>query len=116
MDEAIRAILAEHGHLPVDVEKLRDDDDLYRIASNELATLLGITGEPILRQLARWPGVMPQYEVGHRELVESIEEAVRAIPGLEVAGNAYHGVGVPQCIHSGEKAAERIAAKFGVAL
>jgi len=93
----------------------RDDAELYRIAGAELSQLLGITGEPILRQLARWPGVMPQYEVGHCDLVESIEEAIRANPGLEMAGNAYHGVGVPQCIHSGEKAAERVATRLEVA-
>ena len=92
----------------------RDDEELYRIAATELAQLLGITGEPILRQLHRWPGVMPQYEVGHRKLVASIEAAVHAVPGLEVAGNAYHGVGVPQCIHRGETAAERVAERLGV--
>jgi protoporphyrinogen/coproporphyrinogen III oxidase len=86
------------------------EDELIRVAETELGKLLGITGTPIARHVHRWPGVMPQYEVGHGELVASIEAAAHAIPGLEIAGNAYHGVGVPQCIHSGETAAERLAA------
>jgi len=51
---------------------------------------------------------MPQYHVGHLELVERIERTARSHPGLDLAGGAYRGVGIPQCIHSGESAAERI--------
>lgn len=93
-----------------------DDESLYRLAAEELEQLLGARGEPIIRQLDRWPGAMPQYEVGHRKLVASIEKAAHERPGLEVAGNAYHGVGVPQSVHSGETAAERVAAHLGVAV
>ena len=87
----------------------RDDDELASVAAAELTGLLGIKGEPIVRQISRWPHVMPQYELGHVELVRSIEAAVASHRGLAVAGNAYHGVGVPQCIQSGQQAAERVA-------
>ena len=53
---------------------------------------------------------MPQYHVGHKELVAGIEARAAALPHLELAGNAYHGVGVPDCIHTGELAAERLLA------
>jgi oxygen-dependent protoporphyrinogen oxidase len=88
----------------------RPDDDLIETAHGELARLLGIGGGPLLRQLDRWPEVMPQYHVGHLDLVRSIEERAAELPGLALAGNAYRGVGVPQCIRSGEQAAERTAA------
>jgi oxygen-dependent protoporphyrinogen oxidase len=52
---------------------------------------------------------MPQYVLGHLERVERIERAVSAHPGLAVAGAAYRGVGVPDCIRSGELAAESLA-------
>jgi oxygen-dependent protoporphyrinogen oxidase len=52
---------------------------------------------------------MPQYEIGHVDLVSAVEASVSKLPGLAIAGNAYHGVGVPQCIQSGERAAEFIA-------
>jgi oxygen-dependent protoporphyrinogen oxidase len=87
-----------------------DDDALARAAAREFADLLGIRGGPILRHISRWPGVMPQYELGHLDLVAGIEARVASHPGLALAGNAYHGAGVPQCIHSGEKAAELVAA------
>lgn len=85
----------------------RDDDELAGRAMAGLSSLLGISGEPLVRHVSRWPSVMPQYALGHLERVRSIEERVAAIPGLAIAGNAYHGVGVPQCIASGEQAAER---------
>ncbi len=93
---------------------LDQDDDIFgAVAAGELSTLLGIQGEPLVRHVSRWPKVMPQYELGHPALVQSIESAIAAHPGLAVAGNAYHGVGVPQCIQSGEQAAERIAHALG---
>jgi oxygen-dependent protoporphyrinogen oxidase len=52
---------------------------------------------------------MPQYHVGHWNRVEAIEERAAALPRLQLAGNAYHGVGIPQCIHSGRTAAEKLA-------
>ena len=86
---------------------------LSGLAVEELSTLLGIKGEPIIRYVSRWPKVMPQYKLGHLALVQSIESAIAAHSGLALAGNAYHGVGVPQCIQSGEQAAERIARELG---
>lgn len=84
------------------------DGELCRILLAELGRMLGIRGEPDYVNVAHWPGTMPQYYVGHRERVRAIESGVAALPNLELAGNAYHGVGIPNCIHSGEAAAERI--------
>lgn len=86
------------------------DERLCHMAHEELSQLLGITGQPLWNDVARWPRSMPQYHVGHVQRIAEIERHVAAWPGLELAGNAYHGVGIPQCIHSGETAAERIAA------
>jgi oxygen-dependent protoporphyrinogen oxidase len=52
---------------------------------------------------------MPQYHVGHLDRVARIEQLARRHPNLALAGNAYHGVGIPQCIASGQQAAEQIA-------
>ncbi len=90
------------------------DEVLIETAIEELSRLLGIEGEPIVRHVSRWPGVMPQYELGHLARLRSIESAIATHPGLALAGNAYHGVGIPQCIQSGEQAAERIVRQLGV--
>jgi oxygen-dependent protoporphyrinogen oxidase len=74
----------------------------------ELERLLGIRGEPIYRTTSHWPGTMPQYHVGHLEHVEQIQCRVARLPNLQLAGNAYQGVGIPNCIHTGEQAAERL--------
>jgi oxygen-dependent protoporphyrinogen oxidase len=90
------------------------EDDLQRLASRELTQLLRIQGEPIYHHVSRWPPVMPQYCLGHTELVEDIRSQAAQWTGLELAGNAYHGVGIPSCIDSGQSAAERIFEKLNV--
>ena len=74
----------------------------------DLSELLGIKGKPLFTQIAKWERSMPQYEVGHLERVERIESEVKQLRGLALAGNAYRGAGIPDCIRSGETAAETL--------
>jgi protoporphyrinogen/coproporphyrinogen III oxidase len=84
------------------------DEKLVPLVLGELRDVLGISGDPIYQITAHWPRTMPQYHVGHLDLVAQINDRCHAIPGLALAGNAYDGVGIPACIHSGEVAAERL--------
>jgi protoporphyrinogen/coproporphyrinogen III oxidase len=86
------------------------DSELRRIAIDELGELLRITGQPLFTDIARWPRSMPQYHVGHVARAARIESLAARHPRLALAGNAYHGVGIPQCIASAESAAECIVA------
>jgi oxygen-dependent protoporphyrinogen oxidase len=83
-----------------------DDAQLLHRARTELREALGITAEPMLSRVARWPASMPQYCVGHLARVEVLERRVLALPGLHLAGGAYRGVGIADCVRSGEAAAE----------
>ncbi len=85
-----------------------DDQPLQELLLGELSRLLGIRGEPLYRNVAHWPRTMPQYHVGHTRLVQRIEAHAAALPDFGLAGNAFHGVGLPHCIHSGEQAAQRV--------
>ncbi len=85
-----------------------DEQRLRPLVLDALARLLDIRGQPCFLNIARWPGTMPQYHVGHKELVARIEARAAKLSNLQLAGNAYHGVGIPDCIHGGELAAERI--------
>jgi oxygen-dependent protoporphyrinogen oxidase len=87
-----------------------EDERLIAMILDELRDLLGISGRPLLVQVDRWHGAMPQYEVGHLEKVARIEERVTCHPGLALAGAAYEGVGIPQTIASGQAAAARAIA------
>jgi oxygen-dependent protoporphyrinogen oxidase len=89
------------------------DEELYEIAERELAELLGIRGEPQVRELARWNHAMPQYHLGHLDRVAKIEQIAANLPSFALAGNAYRGVGIPFCIRSGELAAEHVQANCG---
>jgi len=84
----------------------RDDDVLITRARDELRASLGITATPVLTRLSRHPVSMPQYRVGHLARVETIERRVGGLPGLFLAGGAYRGVGIADCVRSGEAAAE----------
>jgi oxygen-dependent protoporphyrinogen oxidase len=82
-----------------------DDGGLVVSARAELAPLLGIREEPLFARVARHARAMPQYHVGHTARVEAIEAAVARMPGLRLAGGAYRGVGIADCVRSGETAA-----------
>jgi oxygen-dependent protoporphyrinogen oxidase len=83
-----------------------DDARLVARVRSELQQALGVTAAPVLTRVARWPASMPQYRVGHLARVETIERRVAALPGLRLAGGAYRGVGIADCVRSGEEAAE----------
>ena len=85
-----------------------DDDELERLVLGELSGLLAIRGAPQMSCVVRQRQAMPQYYVGHESLVERISQRVAALENLAMAGNALHGIGIPNCIHTGEQAAERL--------
>ncbi len=84
--------------------------DLVEATLRDLESLVGLRGVPLFTQVVRYPDAMPQYGLGHLDLVAEIEERLAAYPGLALAGNAYRGVGVPDCVRSGEAAAEALMA------
>jgi oxygen-dependent protoporphyrinogen oxidase len=87
---------------------LQDDESLVPTVLEELRDLIGLTGEPLFSRVYRWPLSMAQYTVGHRERVSAIEVRLRLHPGLFLGGNAYHGIGIPDCIRMGRQLAESI--------
>ena len=79
--------------------------ELVRRARGELAATLGITAEPLGVRIFRWEKAIPQYNLGHVDRVARIRERERYMPGIFLAGAAFDGVGIPDCIASGENAA-----------
>ena len=84
------------------------DESLIAMAREELETILGLTAAPIFTGVYRWPKSMAQYIVGHGARLKEIESHASAVPGLHLAGNAYTGIGIPDCIRMGRQAAGRI--------
>jgi oxygen-dependent protoporphyrinogen oxidase len=85
------------------------DAALLRSVREELGALIGVRNEPLLSRIARWRQAMPQYQVGHLDRVARIRDRAATL-GLQLAGNAYEGVGIPDCIRSGETAADSLFA------
>jgi oxygen-dependent protoporphyrinogen oxidase len=85
-----------------------DEHELIELAKEELNLTLGITAEPLLWRSFLWDKAMPQYNLGHPEILKRIDTALENHPGLALAGNGYRGIGIPDCIHSGELAVERV--------
>jgi oxygen-dependent protoporphyrinogen oxidase len=86
------------------------DEAILRNIRDDLNSILGLTTEPRFTRIYRWKQAMAQYEVGHLERVAEIERLRADIPGLSLIGNAYHGIGVPDCIRTGMDAAKEITA------
>ncbi len=89
----------------------QDDEALVRLAREELQEIMGITATPLLASAYRWHKANPQYDLGHEERVAEIERTLANFPGLHLAGAAYRGAGIPDCIQSGMKAAQAIVAR-----
>jgi protoporphyrinogen/coproporphyrinogen III oxidase len=86
----------------------KSDEVLEKKVLKDFAEILGVIQPPLFASIQRWPKTMPQYTLGHIQRVLQIEEAVLRMPNLAVAGNWLHGVGIPDCIESGERAADRL--------
>lgn len=84
------------------------DERMLAGIAHDLKELLGVTAKPRDAVVTRWPRSMPQYNVGHLDRVARIEEESGRYPTLALAGSAYRGVGIPDCVRSGEAAAERL--------
>ena len=82
------------------------DEELVAIAREECRTMMATEAAPELVRVDRYVNAMPRYRVGHLEKIARIEARVAAHPGFELAGAAYRGVGIPDAIASGERAAE----------
>lgn len=95
------------GALRSDLVSL-DDEELLKRAVKETAAILSITGEPVLSRLNRWRQITPQYHRGHIDRIAQIKSEIAAHPGLAIAGNVLHGVGIPQCVRSGQLAADKV--------
>jgi oxygen-dependent protoporphyrinogen oxidase len=91
-----------------------NESELFELAKEELNLTLGITAEPILARVFMWENAMPQYNLGHPEKLRQIDSALEKYPGLALAGNGYRGIGIPDCIHSGELAVNKIQESRGV--
>jgi protoporphyrinogen/coproporphyrinogen III oxidase len=87
------------------------DEALIASAREELRRIIGLTAEPVYTGVSRWPRSMAQYTVGHAVRLKEIETRAAAIPGLYLAGNAYTGIGIPDCIRTGRQAAQKITAE-----
>lgn len=85
-----------------------EDNQIIEDARGEIEEILRIKGNPEFCLITRYRDAMPQYHIGHLDKVANIREKLLEYNGIEIAGNAYSGVGIPECVHSGEQAAEKI--------
>jgi len=86
-----------------------DSDTIQGFVNAELRSIFGMQADPMFSEVIQYKNAMPQYHVGHLDRVATIESLLMNYPGLHLAGSAYHGVGIPDSIASGQAAGDRIA-------
>jgi oxygen-dependent protoporphyrinogen oxidase len=91
------------------------DDEILHIVRDELRQIIGLKADPQFTRVYRWKRAMAQYGVGHLERLQRIEDSLRQLPGLALAGNGYRGIGVSDCVRSGTGAANQVLASIGLA-
>ena len=86
------------------------DEEILNIVRQELRQIIGLKTEPLFSRVYRWKSAMAQYTVGHLDRLQRIESLLKQLPGLALAGNAFRGIGVPDCVRSGEVAVLQVLA------
>jgi len=89
-------------------------EEIVRTARAELKQIIQLQSEPLFVRVYKWPGAMAQYGVGHLERLQRIETLCRKLPGLALAGNAFTGIGVPDCVRSGREAVGKLLSEIGI--
>jgi oxygen-dependent protoporphyrinogen oxidase len=85
-----------------------DEEGMIDAVREDLRALLGIERAPLFAHVERWPRSMAQYHLGHLARIERIRRRLQHFPTLQLAGNAYGGAGIPDCIRSGHAAAKEM--------
>ncbi len=88
------------------------DDELLRLAADDVAALCGLPRVPWAHEVTRWEQSLPQYNVGHRTRVSEVRDWLGSTPGIAVCGAAYEGVGIPACIGSAHSAVSTLLQQF----
>jgi protoporphyrinogen/coproporphyrinogen III oxidase len=90
------------------------EDQVLQMVCKELRQILGLTASPLFTRIFRWKDAMAQYNVGHLQRLQRIENLLQPLRGLALAGNGYRGIGVPDCIRSGNVAAQKVWDAMGL--
>jgi oxygen-dependent protoporphyrinogen oxidase len=85
-------------------------DALLARAQRDVARLLGVTGDPMLARVYRWPHANAQQEVGHLTLMGQIEDRLAAHEGLFISAAGFRGSGIADCVADGRRQAQAAAA------
>ena len=101
------------GRAAGDAEAKLDDERMTAALVDDLGAALGIDATPLATHLTRWERALPQYQVGHLDRIERIQAALQATPGILLAGAAYWGSGISDCVKSAERAAELVLRATG---
>jgi oxygen-dependent protoporphyrinogen oxidase len=90
------------------------EDEIIGIVRDELRQIIKLKADPLFTRVYRWKNAMAQYGVGHLERLQRIESLLLQLPSLALAGNAYRGIGVPDCVRSGTEAANKALLAVGL--
>ncbi|MGE5692153.1 MAG: protoporphyrinogen oxidase [Candidatus Zixiibacteriota bacterium] len=91
----------------------QSDLELLSLVTGQLSPLLNVRGAPLLTKLYRYPRALPQYQLGHLELLKRIEARLADFPGLSLTGSSYFGAGINDCIREAERIAQSVIQSVG---
>ncbi len=114
-EQGVRLLRCSIGRHRQEEELQRTDEELADLALADLADAVGLSVRPVDQHVQRWGGGLPQYAVGHLDRVAAVRRELSGVPGVEVCGAAYDGVGVAACVASGEQAADAVIATLEAA-
>lgn len=110
-----KVLLRAYVGKPDDQEVVNlSDEEIVNIVLRDLTKTMNITEKPEFSIVSRWIKAMPQYNVGHLEMIESVKNSInKELPGVILAGGSFEGVGIPSCIDQGENAVKKALKSLG---
>jgi oxygen-dependent protoporphyrinogen oxidase len=84
------------------------EEGIIAVVKNDLQQILGLAADPLFSRVYKWKSAMAQYTVGHLDRLARIDRLCQQLPGIALAGNAYRGIGVPDCVRSGRDAVQQL--------
>jgi oxygen-dependent protoporphyrinogen oxidase len=102
---ALRAFIVSHKALEL---AQASEEEIVSLVREDFERIMGISAKPLFHTFHRWPNSMPQYIVGHSQRVQNIYTNLKEYPGLFLVGNAYDGVGIPDCLRHAREIAQHI--------
>jgi len=87
-----------------------EEEKIAEVVCREVESVLGIADPPVTTFVQRYARALPQYNLGHAEIVSELNRRISPVPGLFLTGNYLSGPSIGACVEQAGQTADRVRA------